>query len=588
MPNESVSSLQAEVNRLRSELQALQAKNTSEQIEIGNYLLARLEQLNVRKMFGVPGDFNLGFLDFVEDHPTIDWVGNCNELNASYAADGYARVKEHSLGVVLTTFGVGELSAINGIAGAFSEMVPVLHVVGVPSTIQQQSKPLLHHTLGDGRYDAYFKAAENFTISQGMITRPDSAAATIDRVLVDCITRARPVYLTLPTNLVSEKISSEQLKTPLSRTPPPNDHEVEGLVLEEILKLVKNANDEVIMIVDACAIRHDVREEVNELAKKTAFPVYAAPMGKTAVSESYERYGGIYMGSVSQPEVKDKVESAKLILSIGCIKSDYNTGNFTYSIPPTRTVEFHSDHMKINHGVYPGVGMKGLLPRLTAQLEPTPAARRVPIPKFIAILPKEDSETITHAWLWPRMSKFFRPRDVIVAETGTSNFGVVDVPMPEQAVFVSQILWGAIGWALGSTLGAALAARESGLNRTILFIGDGSVQLTIQELSVMLRQGLAPLIFVINNSGYEIERRIHGRGREYNDIAEWKWTGLLSVLGDASGERSKSYTVRTRSELSSLLDTESFADAGKMQLVEVIMPKDDAPRALKVQAEIGG
>ncbi|KAF8206883.1 thiamine diphosphate-binding protein [Mycena galopus ATCC 62051] len=544
MSNESVSSLQAEVNRLRIELQALQAKNTSEQIEIGNYLLARLEQLNVRKMFGVPGDFNLGFLDLVEDHPAIDWVGNCNELNASYAADGYARVKEHSLGVVLTTFGVGELSAINGIAGAFSEMVPVLHVVGVPSTIQQQSKPLLHHTLGDGRYDAYVKAAEKFTISQGMITHPDSAAATIDRTLVDCITRARPAYLTLPTNLVSEKISSERLKIPLSRTPPPNDHEVEGLVLDEILKLVKNANDEVVMIVDGCTIRHDVREEVNELAKKTGFPVYAAPMGKTAVSESYERYGGINMGSVSEPDVKNKVESAKLILSIGCIKSDYNTGNFTYSIPPTRTVE---------------------------------------IPKFIAVIPKEASETITHAWLWPRMSKFFRPRDVIVAETGTSNSGVLDVSMPEQAVFVSQILWGSIG-----TLGAALAARESGLNRTILFIGDGSVQLTVQELSVMLRQALAPLIFVINNSGYEIERRIHGRGREYNEIAEWKWTELLSVLGNAAGKRSKSYSVRTKSELSALLDTELFADAGKMQLVEVNMPKNDVPRALKVQAEISG
>jgi pyruvate decarboxylase len=104
----------------------------------------------------------------------------------------------------------------------------------------------------------------------------------------------------------------------------------------------------------------------------------------------------------------------------------------------------------------------------------------------------------------------------------------------------------------------------------------------------MLRQALAPLIFVINNSGYEIERRIHGRGRDYNEIAEWNWTELLSVLGDAAGKRSKSYTVRTKSELSALLDTESFADAEKMQLVEVIMPKDDAPRALKVQAEIGG
>lgn len=130
----------------------------------------------------------------------MEWVGNwyyfessihllvpltlerSNELNAAYAADGYARVNE-SIGVVLTTcvhhfivlprfvtlprFGVGELSAINGIAGgmyfqnqgfiskslttAFSEMVPVLHLVGVPSTSQQKTKPMLHHTLGDGR-----------------------------------------------------------------------------------------------------------------------------------------------------------------------------------------------------------------------------------------------------------------------------------------------------------------------------------------------------------------------------------------------------------------------------------------------------
>ena len=78
-------------------------------------------------------------------------VLSSNELNASYAADGYARVKEGSIGVLVTTFGVGELSATNGIAGAFSEHVPVLHIVGVPSTAQQKSKPMLHHTLGDGR-----------------------------------------------------------------------------------------------------------------------------------------------------------------------------------------------------------------------------------------------------------------------------------------------------------------------------------------------------------------------------------------------------------------------------------------------------
>ncbi|KAJ7178207.1 thiamine diphosphate-binding protein [Mycena filopes] len=583
MASTATSPLQAEVNRLRLELQTFQANDATEPIEIGNYFLTRLEQLKVTKMFGVPGDFNLGFLDLVEDHRAIDWVGNCNELNAAYAADGYARVKEHSIGVVLTTFGVGELSAMNGIAGAFSEMVPVVHVVGVPSTVQQAAKPMLHHTLGDGRFDAYLKAAENITVSQGLVVDKEAAAATIDRVLTDCITRARPVYLTLPTNLVFEKISSERLKIPLSPAWSLNDPEVESFVIDEIMKLAMSAQDNMVILVDACVIRHGVREEVDELVKKTGFPVYAAPMGKTAVAETYERYGGIYVGSVSHPEVIEKIESAKLILSIGSIKSDFNTANFSTHSIPSRTVELHSDHTKVRHAVFPAIGMKQLLPRLTARLEACSAAgRKIPIPDPRAVVPKEDNEIITHNWIWPRMGQFFRPKDVIVAETGTSYFGILDIPLPENTLFLSQMLWGSIGWTVGSTLGAAFAAREMGLNRTILFIGDGSLQLTVQELSVMLRHGLKPIIFVINNGGYEIERCIRGRHRKYNDISNWNWTGLLGVFGDSN--MSQSYTVHSKTELSALLDSASFAEAAKIQLVEVMMQTHDAPRALKLQS----
>jgi len=447
----------------------------------------------------------------------------------------------------------------------------------------------LHHTLGDGRFDAYIKAAENFTISQAILTDTNTAAAEIDRVLTDCITRARPVYLTLPTNLVFEKISSERLKIPLSRLPPPNDPDVEAFVLDEIIKLVEEAKDDVVILVDACAIRHDARQEVNELITKTGYPVYSAPMGKTAVSETYERYGGIYVGSISRPDIKEKVESAKLILSVGCLKSDFNTGNFTYSIPPSRTVEFHSDHTKVQFAAFQGIGMKELLPLLTARLQPTSeVARKIPVPNFTNAVPTETDDIITQAWFWPKMGTFFKPKDVVIAETGTSSFGILDVPLPDKSVFVSQILWGSIGWTVGSTLGAAFAARDIGLNRTILFVGDGSLQLTVQELSVMLRHDLKPIIFVLNNSGYTIERFLHGKERKYNDISNWNWTALLSVLGDAEGTRSQSYTVKTKDELSALLDTASFAQAEKIQLVEVMIPKHDAPRALIQQAELSG
>jgi len=228
--------------------------------------------------------------------------------------------------------------------------------------------------------------------------------------------------------------------------------------------------------------------------------------------------------------------------------------------------------------------MKELLPKLTTRLEPLQnGARKLEVPRFTSQVPKEDNNIVSHTWFWPRVGQFFMPNDVIVTETGTSNFGILDIPLPKGSTFVSQILWGSIGWSVGSTLGAALAARERGLGRTILFVGDGSIQLGVQELSVMMASGVKPIIFLLNNSGYTIERCIHGKNRHYNDISNWKWTSLLNTFGDAE---SKSYTVRNKEELSCLLDDQLFTSAGRIQLVEVLMDKYDAPRALQVQTEL--
>lgn len=140
--------------------------------------------------------------------------------------------------------------------------------------------------------------------------------------------------------------------------------------------------------------------------------------------------------------------------------------------------QLHSDHTQVQFALYHGIGMKRLLPKLTARLQ---AAQEgvplTPVPKFTSPIPEEDSSVITHAWLWPRMSTFFKSKDVIVAETGTSCFAMVDVPLPPESMFLSQTLWASIGWSVGSTLGAAIAARErgGGYGRTILFVGDGSL-----------------------------------------------------------------------------------------------------------------
>ena len=172
--------------------------------------------------------------------------------------------------------------------------------------------------------------------------------------------------------------------------------------------------------------------------------------------------------------------------------------------------------------------MKHLLPKLTARLHPLESPSSITsVPPFRAILPKatEDplgEEIISHLHFWPRISQFIRPEDVVVTETGTSSFGALEMPLPAKAIYVSQILWGSIGWATGAAVGAALAARERRLKgRTLLFTGDGSLQLTVQELSTAMRHGLTPILFVLNNKGYTIERHLHGRDRRYNDIVNW-------------------------------------------------------------------
>lgn len=106
-------------------------------------------------------------------------------------------------------------------------------------------------------------------------------------------TQGRPVYITLPTDLAYAKISSDRLKVPLPRHPSPNDKDEESFVIDEIVKLVEEAGGDVVVLADACSIRHDVVAELKELLHKTGYPVYCAPMGKSAVDETYERYGGV-------------------------------------------------------------------------------------------------------------------------------------------------------------------------------------------------------------------------------------------------------------------------------------------------------
>lgn len=308
-------------------------------------------------------------------------------------------------------------------------------------------------------------------------------------------------------------------------------------------------------------------------------------MGKGAVDETLPNYGGVYAGDGSNAGVRERVESSDLVLSIGAIKSDFNTAGFTYRVSQLDTIDFHSFMIRVRYSEYPGLRMNGVLRKVVDRLG---KLNVVSGPKLNNEVPTEEESdhTITHSWFWPTMGHWLQEKDVVVTETGTSNFGIWETRFPEGVTALSQVLWGSIGYATAATQGAASAAKEIGLKRTILFTGDGSFQLTAQEVSTMIRNDLNPIIFVICNDGFTIERYIHGMHAAYNDIQQWRYKDIPSVFG-ATLDKCKTYQVRTKDEVKQLFGDQEFGDpeTKKLRFVELYMDKEDAPIALKMTAK---
>ncbi|KAG1137774.1 hypothetical protein G6F37_007024 [Rhizopus arrhizus] len=552
-------------------------------IKIGNYLIQRLKEIGIDTIFGVPGDYNMPLLDLIEDDSELIWGNNANELNASYAADGYARIR--GFGAVVTTFGVGELSAAAGIAGSYSEKVPVLHIVGTPNTKSQEAGAILHHTLGNGNFQVFVEMFSMITCASTHLNF-DNAIREIDRVIQQTMIRKRPGYIGIPIDLINAEVALPSSE-PLNFSAPKNPTQTQDVALKVVLDAISQAKHPII-VVDACVQRHNLVQEAIEFVKRTGFPTYVAPMGKGIVPEDLVNYRGCYAGNITIEGIAKELELADLVIELGAIKSDFNTGGFTYKLDPARTISLHSFGTQIFYADYDKVGMTEFLPLLTQSLPQKPRVfelgpRHEPDPI-------QSGTEITHNYFWNKVPEYMDPRAVVVAETGTAEFASFNLRAPKDALFISQVLWGSIGFAVGCAVGAAFADRD---RRVYLFVGDGSFQVTCQEISVFLHQGLTPVIFLLNNDGYLIEKLIHGPHRSYNNFQMWNYSKTLDYMGghlqrnlsDVSpAQVGVEAQVRTRDEFERTMKTVK-EERNKIHFIEVVMPQFDAPRELILQVQ---
>ncbi|GGN97907.1 alpha-keto acid decarboxylase family protein [Saccharibacillus kuerlensis] len=542
---------------------------------LGTYLFDCLKKEGVTEVFGVPGDYNFTLFDTLQQCEGIKAVPTRNELNGGYAADGYARVK--GLAALITTFGVGELSAANAIAGAYSENIPIIHIVGSPKSEKQKQHKFMHHTLMDGDYDAFRRVFEPISAYTAVLT-PSNAMAEIPKAISIAKRTKKPVYLSVALDLVQQPLSTKVPKLEQAKTSESSLRSAS----KQARKMLKPAK-QVVLLSDAKVKSWGWESLVREVAEKMQIPAASTTMGKGGFDESHPNHIGMYGGAFGSKKVQEVVESADCLIVAGFVPSDVNLANETAQLNPKKMIIVQPESVTIGGQEYKDILGEDMLRELSAlgltAEPPIPAADR----PYNSGTQLDGSHPLTAQEYYPLIQRLLQPGDIVIAETGTFAYGLSQTQLPQGATYIAQGGWQSIGYATPAALGACMAAPK---RRVLLFTGDGSLQLTVQELSSMMEYGCKPIVFVLNNGGYTIEKYLNFRvpveDQPYNEIPGWNYTKLV----EAFGGNAHTEQVRTIGELARAFHDSELQRTDKLCLIEMIVPDDmDAPEYLKLMSD---
>lgn len=538
---------------------------------IGTYLAELLQTIGLEHYFTVPGDYNLVLLDQMLKNPNLKMINCCNELNAGYAADGYARAR--GVSAVVITFTVGGLSLVNAIAGAYAEDLPIIVISGGPNSNDRTQHHLIHHSIGNYDFNQQYRIFREITAEAVAIRHIEDAHRLLHRALETAIQKRKPVYIEIACNLVTAPIPQSvplQLKRHVESNPVALKAAVEA-VAAKLNQAVKPA------LVAGVKLRaFEAIAAFHKLADCSRYAVAIMPNAKGMFPETHPQYIGCYWGQVSSPGCAEIIESCDAYLFAGPIFNDYTTVGWSCLVNPEKLIEIQPDRVMLAGQEYAQVYMQEFLTALASQIQPNDtsfkAFKRIqeqPLPPRAL----QSEATLTTRVIREQVQSILTEDSALLVETGDSWFNGQKMTLPDGCLYEFQMQYGSIGWAVGALLGYALALDRQ--KRVIALIGDGSFQLTAQEVSTMIRYGLNPIIFLINNGGYTIEVEIHDG--PYNNIKNWDYAGLVQVFNAGEGN-GWSCRVQTEGELSEAI-RQAQAHEG-LALIECVIDRDDCTKEL--------
>ncbi|XP_042411390.1 pyruvate decarboxylase 1-like [Zingiber officinale] len=544
---------------------------------LGRHLARRLVQVGVRDVFSVPGDFNLTLLDHLIAEPNLRLIGCCNELNAGYAADGYARAR--GVGACVVTFTVGGLSVLNAIAGAYSENLPLICIVGGPNSNDYGTNRVLHHTVGLPDFSQELRCFQTVTCFQAVVNNLEDAHELIDTAISTAVKESKPVYISISCNLAAISYPTfSREPVPFSIAPKLSNQMGLAAAVEATAEFLNKAVKPVIVGGPRIRVAKS-GDALVELADASGYPVAVMPSAKGLVPEHHPRFIGTYWGAVSTSFCAEIVESADAYVFVGPIFNDYSSVGYSLLLKKEKAIIVQPDRVVVANGPAFGcVLMKDFLRALAKRLNKNSTAyenyQRIFVPdgQPLQCAPKEPLRVNV---LFRHIQNMLSGDSAVIAETGDSWFNCQKMKLPEGCGYEFQMQYGSIGWSVGATLGYAQAVK--GAKRVIACIGDGSFQVTAQDVSTMLRCGQNSIIFLINNGGYTIEVEIHDG--PYNIIKNWDYTALVDAIHNGEG---KCWTAKVRyeEELKEAIATALGPKQDCLCFIEIIVHKDDTSKEL--------
>ncbi|XP_064997580.1 pyruvate decarboxylase 1-like [Musa acuminata AAA Group] len=543
---------------------------------LGRHIARRLVQVGALDVFSVPGDFNLTLLDHLIAEPGLRLVGCCNELNAGYAADGYARAR--GVGACVVTFTVGGLSVLNAIAGAYSENLPVICIVGGPNSNDYGTNRILHHTIGLSDFSQELRCFQTITCFQAVVNNLEDAHELIDTAISTALKESKPVYISIGCNLpgIPHPTFSRE-PVPFFLSPRISNQMGMEAAVEATAQFLNKAVKPVLVGGPKIRVAKAGKAFV-ELADACGYPIAVMPSAKGLVPEHHPRFIGTYWGAVSTAFCAEIVESADAYLFAGPIFNDYSSVGYSLLLKKEKAIVVQPERVVVANG--PAFGcilMKDFLQALAKRLNMNRTAcenyRRIFVPEGqpLECQPKEPLRVNV---LFKHIQKMLSEKTAVIAETGDSWFNCQKLKLPDGCGYEFQMQYGSIGWSVGATLGYAQAVKDK---RVIACIGDGSFQVTAQDVSTMLRSGQNSIIFLINNGGYTIEVEIHDG--PYNVIKNWNYTGFVDAIHNGEGN-CWTAKVTCEEELKEAIEKVMGPKKDCLCFIEVIVHKDDTSKEL--------